>query len=158
SHGTRLGDSLGRPAGPRVKHVAKLAALVFQVAERRRRRPQRLVPQTHKRDSPTGLPRMTQPDSPAAFVSRFVSYSVHAAMAAVQQGGRQIPALPQQGCGPVQGVTLADRAEIDLQPRTQIADRALFRVEDDVAHADARQGRGTLIVRWHAARTAVEAP
>src|SRR5262249_14969421 len=152
------GHPLRRPAAARVEKVAELPAVVFQVLKSGRRRPQGPVAQPHHSEPPGRVPRVAEADPPAVRPSRLRPYSVHATVAAVQQASRHIPVLAQQPRRPVQGITLADAAQVDLQPVAEITDGALLRIEDNVAHANASQDGAAFRFGGNAPRPAVKAP
>ena len=111
------GHAGGRPAGARVEDVAQLLAVIFQVLKRGRRGPQRPVAQPHLRQARCAIPRVGDAHEPASRIAVGTPSSVHAAAPAVQQHGREFPRRGQEVSHAVEGVTLADGAEVDLQPR-----------------------------------------
>src|SRR5439155_18376014 len=77
--------------------------------------------------------------------------------AAMHDAADNAPFLAQQLDGAVEGIALADTAEVDLD-RAAKCHAAIFGIKRDVCHADARHDFGALAARRDATRAAIEAP
>src|SRR5262249_32810184 len=123
-----------------------------------RRRSESAVAQMNCAERLSRLGRVLQPHRPAASIARRRADRVDAASAAVEERGAHAPLVAQKPGGAIQRGTLADRAEVDLQPSAPELHRVRLRIQDDVPEAAPGYRRVARIRGRHATLATEEAP